>query len=174
MIAEGIEHVEDVAALRDLGLRYGQGYYMARPGAAFPTLADSVRAELRNMAQATTPPMPPQADDDEDDEDRVLAIPLASGSSGDLLQARTKVPRNEFGRAEDEITSELQLPAEQRSPRNPRASEPPATPDPIAWKPLIDDDAQPEAEPLLDSLKKTGPMEIEPPEGERGPGRPLN
>ena len=68
----------------------------------------------------------------------------------------------------------LQLPAEQRSPRNPRASEPPATPDPIAWKPLIDDDVEPEAEPLLDSLKKTGPIEIDPPEGERGPGRPLN
>src|SRR3569623_1257094 len=33
MIAEGIEHVEDVEALRDLGLRYGQGYYMARPNA---------------------------------------------------------------------------------------------------------------------------------------------
>jgi diguanylate cyclase (GGDEF)-like protein len=175
MIAEGIEHIEDVVALRDLGLRYGQGYYMARPGAAFPTLGDSVRAELRSMTPQPPPPLAP-ADDDEDDEDRVLAIPLASGSSGDLLPARTKVPRNEFGRPEDEITSELQLPAEQRSPRNPRASEPPAAPDgPIGWKPLIDDDAQPEAEPLLDALKKTGPMEIvEPPEGERGPGRPLN
>ncbi|MBS1124846.1 MAG: diguanylate phosphodiesterase, partial [Deltaproteobacteria bacterium] len=72
MIAEGIEHLEDVMALRDLGLRYGQGYYMARPGPPFPTLRDDVRAELRSV----TPNMVPTAhtDDDsdgEDDEDRV-------------------------------------------------------------------------------------------------------
>src|SRR5262249_36562148 len=172
MIAEGIEHMEDIVALRNLGLRYGQGYYMARPGAAFPTLGDNVRAELRSLTPAAPPPITPAADEDEDDEDRVLAIPLAAGSSGDLLQ-RAKVPRNEFGRPEDEITSELALPAEQRSPRSPRASEPPAALDaPLSWKPLVDDDAKNEAEPLLDSLKKTGPIEIgDPPDGERGPGQ---
>src|SRR6185369_11011402 len=72
MIAEGVENIEDVAALRDLGLRYGQGYYMARPGLAFPTLPDYVRAELRSLSSGS--PMPakissrPQDDDDEEDD----------------------------------------------------------------------------------------------------------
>ena len=56
MVAEGIEHVEDVLALRDLGLRYGQGYYMARPGPPFPTLPDYVRAELRSITPSAAPP----------------------------------------------------------------------------------------------------------------------
>ena len=49
MIAEGIETVEDVIALRDLDLRYGQGYYLARPAPPFVTLLDPVRAELRGL-----------------------------------------------------------------------------------------------------------------------------
>jgi EAL domain-containing protein (putative c-di-GMP-specific phosphodiesterase class I)/CheY-like chemotaxis protein len=32
IIAEGIERREQLEALRDLGVRYGQGYYIARPG----------------------------------------------------------------------------------------------------------------------------------------------
>jgi EAL domain-containing protein (putative c-di-GMP-specific phosphodiesterase class I) len=32
IVAEGIERREQVEALRDLGVRYGQGYYIARPG----------------------------------------------------------------------------------------------------------------------------------------------
>ena len=50
MVAEGIEHVEDVVALRELGIRYGQGYYMARPAPPFLTLKDEIRAELRAIA----------------------------------------------------------------------------------------------------------------------------
>ena len=55
MVAEGIEHVEDVVALRDLGLRYGQGYYMARPAPPFVTLKDEVRAELRSVSPTSSP-----------------------------------------------------------------------------------------------------------------------
>ena len=73
MIAEGIEHVEDVVALRDLGLRYGQGYYMARPGPPFPTLPDEVRAELRSVespgASDAAIPIQVQHDDDDDEDD---------------------------------------------------------------------------------------------------------
>jgi EAL domain-containing protein (putative c-di-GMP-specific phosphodiesterase class I) len=71
MIAEGIEHFEDVVALRDLGLRYGQGYYMARPGPPFPTLPDAVRAELRagESPGSSKPAIPIQVQHDADDRD---------------------------------------------------------------------------------------------------------
>ena len=170
MIAEGIEHVEDVAELRGLDLRYGQGYYMARPGAAFPTLRDEIRAELRNTAP-TAPNAPSiRKVDDDDDEDRDMAIPMANGSNSGLILPSSQVPRNVFGRAEDEITSEIQLPGVEPRSRA-RASEPPLNEPLSGWKPLIDDDGEtkPEAEPLLDALKKTPP--IEPPGGDSGPQR---
>jgi diguanylate cyclase (GGDEF)-like protein len=173
MIAEGIEQVEDVVALRELGIRYGQGYYMARPGAPFPTMPDYVRAELRSLA-VTSPASVvkiktrPQQDDDGDEEDDD-----ESDGDGDLavqtiIMKPNAVPRNVFGRAEDEITNDFALPVENR-PR-PRASEPPGDP-PAAgtvqpWQPLSDDEATGEA--LLSSLKRAENA----PEGEPGPGGP--
>jgi hypothetical protein len=164
MIAEGIEHVEDVVALRDLGLRYGQGYYMARPGPPFPTLPDYVRAELRSVASNT--PLKAQkisstTEDDDEDDDRDLPIPTAAAKP-------SAIPRNVFGRPEDEITSDFAVPGVERRPR---ASEPPSeapqTPPVIApWQPLSDDEATGEA--LLSSLKRAENA----PEGEPGPGGP--
>jgi hypothetical protein len=163
MIAEGIEHVEDVVALRDLGLRYGQGYYMARPGPPFPTLPDYVRAELRSVnsnVKAPAPKIASATEDDDEDDDRDLPIPSAA--------VKSAVPRNVFGRAEDEITSELAIPSAERV--RPRASEPPTEPQQTAavtpWQPLSDDEATGEA--LLSSLKRTE----NPSDGEPGPGGP--
>jgi EAL domain-containing protein (putative c-di-GMP-specific phosphodiesterase class I) len=31
VIAEGIEREDEVTALRDMGIEYGQGYFLARP-----------------------------------------------------------------------------------------------------------------------------------------------
>ena len=39
VIAEGIETTEEYQALRACGVRYGQGFYFARPAPAFPVLA---------------------------------------------------------------------------------------------------------------------------------------
>jgi len=39
VIAEGIETAEEYQALRACGVRYGQGFYLARPAPAFPVLA---------------------------------------------------------------------------------------------------------------------------------------
>jgi diguanylate cyclase (GGDEF)-like protein len=164
MVAEGIEHVEDVLALRDLGLRYGQGYYMARPGPPFPTLPDYVRAELRSITPTAAPPPPaPIAGDPDEEDDENLAIPVATPKP---------IPRNVFGRAEDEITSDFQLPGTEG--RRPRASEqiphepgPPQPASPVqVWQPLSDDEATGEA--LLSSLKRAENA----PEGEPGSGRP--
>jgi diguanylate cyclase (GGDEF)-like protein len=173
MVAEGIEHFEDVVAIRDLGLRYGQGYYMARPAPPFATLPDYVRAELRNANPAkTSTKIQTEADDDDDegDEDDKLAIPMASGSTTSAIPRN--VPKNAFGKAEDEITSDFAIPAADNRPR-PRASEPPEAPAPEVssvepWEPLSDDEATGEA--LLASLK--GPTRENTPDGEPGPGRP--
>lgn len=178
MIAEGIEHVDDVVALRELGLRYGQGYYMARPGPAFPTLPDYVRAELRSLS--ANAPMPPKIasrpqddddDDDEDDDERDLPIPLAKHG----------IPRHVFGRSDDEITNDFSLPGTSPGDRlRARASEPPnepLPPPPAAgapassttgplWQPLSDDEATGEA--LLSSLRRPENS----PEGEPGPSGP--
>ncbi len=172
-VAEGIEHIEDVVALRDLGLRYGQGYYMARPAPPFVTLKDEVRAELRSVTPNVTAAQM-VANDDDDDEDRDLAVPQAPPPTRTPVLgtgSQSSIPRNAFGRPEDEITSDFQIPpgaAAAERPR-PRASEPPAEREgqQTPWQPLTDDEATGEA--LLESLRKPGENT---PEGERGPGRP--
>lgn len=171
MIAEGIEHVEDVVALRDLGLRYGQGYYMARPGPPFPSLADHVRAEMRGVTPAVSQAISVSADEnDDDDDERELAIPLAPPKEPAIPRI---VPKNVFGKPEDEITSDFAIPGMET--RRPRASEPPEpgsdppTIPPQSWQPLSDDEATGEA--LLSSLKRPGQSENTP-DGEPGAGRP--
>ena len=152
MIAEGIENVEDVVALRDLGLRYGQGYYLARPEPPFVTLRDGVRAELRGI----TPSRSAVPYEDDDDDDRELGIarrvrtptPAHAQVFGTGTQA--VIPRNAFGH-EDEITGDFKVPEPDRA--RPRASEPPATAT-EGWQSLRDEDATNPGEPLLDSLRK--------------------
>ncbi|HLL21751.1 MAG TPA: EAL domain-containing protein, partial [Kofleriaceae bacterium] len=158
MVAEGIEHLEDVIALRDLGLRYGQGYYMARPQPPFIGLRDDVRAELRKIQSPTRAPLAQQDDDDDDD----LAVPEARPTVNRQIfgtGSQSAIPRNAFARAEDEITSDFQLPIEDSEPR-PRAS---VTP----WQPLTDDEGTGEA--LIESLRRS---EENTSEDERGSGRP--
>ncbi len=177
MVAEGIEHVEDVVALRDLGLRYGQGYYMARPAPPFVQLEDKVRAELRSVTPSATPPPMNTSNDDDDDEDRDLAVPIAKPLPASKVfgtGSQNAIPKNAFGRPEDEITSDFQLPGAPAERSRPRASEPPAaTAEPATpWQPLSDDEATGEA--LLESLRKEGASEnsSEVGAGQRGPGRP--
>ena len=176
MVAEGIEDLEDVIALRDLGLRYGQGYYMARPAPPFINLKDEVRAQMRSTAPNVQPQSVIATDDDDEDEDRALAIPLAQGSMGALpLPRSTKIPRNAFGRAEDEITSDFAIPGAPEQRARPRASEPPAKDHAVAatpppWEPLTDEETT-NSEPLLDALRKNPAVENTP-DDERGGGRP--
>jgi diguanylate cyclase (GGDEF)-like protein len=166
MIAEGIEHHEDVAALRDLGLRYGQGYYMARPGPPFPTLPDYVRAELRSVAAVPNPvPIIRASDDDDDidDDDSELAIPVAAHKS-----ALASVPRNGFGRNEDDAARDFSMSGMEN--RRPRSSAPPQRTEGTVqpWQPLSDDEATGEA--LLEALKRHAGENA--PGGDPGKGRP--
>jgi diguanylate cyclase (GGDEF)-like protein len=179
MIAEGIEQLEDVVALRDLGLRYGQGYYMARPGPGFPTLRDEVRAELRNVTVNAPATALATSDDEDDDDDR---DPATGGTAAAPIAISTAIPRNVFARPEDEITSDFELTEPEPEPEpgqcgpargstSPVRTAPASQPVP-AWRPLIDDEpgASPEAEPLLDSLRRTRAETSS--DDERGGGRP--
>jgi len=175
MVAEGIEHLEDVIALRDLGLRYGQGYYMARPAAPFIGLRDDVRAELRKVQSAGQAPLQSHDTDDDDDD---LAVPTVAPPTAKQQAfgtgSQSAIPRNAFGKPDDEITSDFKIP-EAGAPtaaaeRRPRASSPPGkdTTQPLPiWQPLTDEEGTGEA--LIESLRKN-PENT--PDGERGPGRP--
>jgi diguanylate cyclase (GGDEF)-like protein len=170
MVAEGIEHLEDVIALRDLGMRYGQGYYMARPQPPFAGLRDDIRAELRNIQTSASQPL---AHHDPDDDDDDLAVPTIAPSSGKQVfgtGSQSAIPRNAFGRPDDEITSDFKIPepgGDQRA--RPRSSSPPKseTSQPASWQPLTDDEGTGEA--LIESLRKESENT---PEDPRGPGRP--
>jgi hypothetical protein len=119
------------------------------------------------------------ANDDDDDEDRELAIPVATGSASHRVfgqGSQSGIPKNAFGKPEDEITSDFKLPDGSKSdverPRSLRASQQPVKGEVVTqplptWQPLSDDEGTGEA--LIESLRKTSENT---PEGERGPGRP--
>ena len=50
IVAEGIEELADVEVLGKLGIRYGQGFHLARPGPAFPELTHERQLEIRALA----------------------------------------------------------------------------------------------------------------------------
>ncbi len=50
-VAEGIEDLEDLMTLRDLGVRFGQGYFLARPDFCFPTVSREATEAIRSRPQ---------------------------------------------------------------------------------------------------------------------------
>ncbi|MEZ4403290.1 MAG: EAL domain-containing protein [Kofleriaceae bacterium] len=69
VVAEGIETIDDLIALRELGIRYGQGYYMARPGPPFPKIKAPVRHAILALDNRPLEPGAAVRDDDDDDDD---------------------------------------------------------------------------------------------------------
>ncbi len=50
-VAEGIEDLEDLMTLRDLGVRFGQGYFLARPDFCFPKVSKAAIDAIRSKPQ---------------------------------------------------------------------------------------------------------------------------
>ena len=50
VLAEGIEAADDLATLAALGVRYGQGFALGRPSAAWPGVVDQAVAVLDGPA----------------------------------------------------------------------------------------------------------------------------
>ena len=93
IVAEGIETIDDLIALRELGIRYGQGYYMARLGPPFPRIKASVRRSIQALGERGPVPLPAppasfapdddHADDldaDDLDDDRDAGVAHGSGA----------------------------------------------------------------------------------------------
>lgn len=60
IVAEGIEHGEELATLIGLGVRFGQGYYLAKPGDRASTVDPMVTAEIRERWAAVDAHVPPE------------------------------------------------------------------------------------------------------------------
>ncbi len=99
IVAEGIEGPEDLTVLCDVGVRYGQGYFLARPGPPFPQLRSSVRrvvraAGRRHWADVPAVVLVPDpsvhgdpVDGDGDAPDSDIAEPTRPGRIGRALRA---------------------------------------------------------------------------------------
>ena len=68
MVAEGIETPDDLVVLKDLGVKYGQGYFLARPGAPFPRLRASIKRAVRALASGSLEPIPAPPAEEYDEE----------------------------------------------------------------------------------------------------------
>jgi diguanylate cyclase (GGDEF)-like protein len=55
LIAEGVERLQDLTIIRDLGIRYAQGYLLGRPQA---TVTETVTEEIRHAAREKLPVWP--------------------------------------------------------------------------------------------------------------------
>jgi EAL domain-containing protein (putative c-di-GMP-specific phosphodiesterase class I) len=82
MVAEGIETPDDLVVLKDLGVKYGQGYFLARPGAPFPRLRASVKRAVRALAAGSLRPIPaPPAEIEFDEEGEFRETPVSNVSA---------------------------------------------------------------------------------------------
>jgi diguanylate cyclase (GGDEF)-like protein len=190
VVSEGIETIEDLACLRDLGLRYGQGYYMARPAAPFPQLVPGVYETIRDLA---TSPLGLQLEDDDDNgfeqsEIRTLrpssALHRAARASAamvaenpfDELDGETNTGHRSHGDGHDLLDAEeVTKVAGSPMARRPRSSEPPG--ELASWIPRMedfsggdeDDDDLDDEEALRDRLRKRAASEQGP---DTTPSRP--
>jgi EAL domain-containing protein (putative c-di-GMP-specific phosphodiesterase class I) len=122
VVAEGIETPDDLAALRELGLPYGQGFFMARPGPPFPDLLPGVRETIAEISistvarpsRSTLEPMTPTAYDDGDaelDVDELDAVPTPAvlPTVGDPVSAAGSFPEMTIPDVfrDDEVTGDF-------------------------------------------------------------------
>jgi diguanylate cyclase (GGDEF)-like protein len=164
IVAEGIETADDLLCLRDLGVRYGQGYFIARPAPPFPEVRPSVKRAIRALAQPPSAQVPNEFDED-----------------GDLRDTPPPERPHSISSEPDEDTSEGALAYGLRIHRA-RGSHPPDTAERRAltttsWAPLrFDDDDGPggdtprKAQSLIEALRDVAA----PPESgeDDGGGRP--
>jgi diguanylate cyclase (GGDEF)-like protein len=164
VVAEGIETIEDLVCLRDLGMRYAQGYYMARPAAPFPQLVPGVYETIRDL---TLSPLGFSLEDDDDNgfeqsEVRVLRPSGLARSSGTVPVGEAgfaaESEANLIDRRDEEITNVSTSPLVRRA----RSSEPPS--ERKTWVPRIehaldddhddDDEGGDDDESMRDRLRK--------------------
>ena len=98
-VAEGIEDLEDLMTLRDLGVRFRQGYFIARPDFCFPTVSDAALEAIRSKPQR--------------------ARLRTSGTGANVLLGGSSIAaEDEF----DEVTGPVAVPREAKLPSTQRAA----------------------------------------------------
>jgi len=96
VVAEGIETPDDLVVLHDLNVRYGQGYFLSRPGPPFPQLRASVRRAVKALASTPRKPLAsPPADFDENGEFRESS--RANSEIGDVIRVMATADAAETG-----------------------------------------------------------------------------
>lgn len=138
IVAEGIETVDDLSVLCDLGVRYGQGFFLARPGGPFPNVRATVKQTILEMARPPRSGAPIVAmtrsgvinDDDGEEESGELTPPKLDVGHLARSRARTAAEPPEDGSDFNEKTQPLM-----RALR-PAASSPPPSADDGILPPL--------------------------------------
>ena len=190
IVAEGIETVDDLAVLCDLGVRYGQGYYLTRPAAPFPRVRPSVKQTVLQMIRPPRQEIPVLAmtragvinDEDGEEESGEFTPPKLDVSHLARARARTAAD-TEDGSDFNEKTQPLM-----RALR-PASSLPPPVGEDAGLPPLPDLPGQGPLDglgdelaglgggtPLLHSLQRTQPQPVTDgfEEETTGSGRPVN
>ncbi len=177
MVAEGIETVDDLVALRELGIRYGQGFFLARPGPPFPKVKSSVRRTIVAIAQGQLHPIAAaSAEYDDDDEPGpaprhdLEGVARGSGEHHLPLPSRlmTELPRSGARRLADELAplvAGLEAHQRQNDERDDAVVAELADPDdtqphgPVRWRPprAPPPATDPRNRPLLESLRRRDP-----------------
>ncbi len=118
IVAEGIETVDDLAVLCDLGVRYGQGFFLARPGGPFPNVRATVKQAIVEMARPARSDVPILAmtrsgvinDDDGEEESGELTPPKLDVAHLTRSRARTAVDMSEDSSDFNEKTQPIMRP----------------------------------------------------------------
>lgn len=175
MVAEGIETLDDLIALRELGIRYGQGFYLARPGPPFPKVRGSVRRSILAIGSRHLEPLTAVRDpdldgdgelhdeDDDDDEreqtgERLDLAGVARGSGEFLIPpaagAGESRPLAEELRPVAEAPPTAEVLGEIAAPRDPADETQPHGP--TRWRPPrpTPPTADPRTRPLIESLRR--------------------
>src|SRR5690606_28786806 len=96
LVAEGVESVEELAVLRDLGCHFGQGYLFGRPAAHPETAVAAAACEVLNSSKISVlPNSAPRPDLAETIGRLRIEAPTieVAASNGELMQLFTEHPR---------------------------------------------------------------------------------
>jgi len=100
-VGEGIEDLDDLMTLRDLGVRFGQGYFLARPDFCFPTVSDAATSAIRSKPQRSR-------------------LRINGTEANALIPASDGVPINSADEGDD-TTGPILLPRDPQFPKKTRA-----------------------------------------------------
>ncbi len=90
-VAEGIEDLDDLMTLRELGVRFGQGYFLARPDFCFPEVSEVAVRAIRSCPQRRRPSdTPPPGEAPKPQGSAVIELAAEDDSTGRIVTGDLK------------------------------------------------------------------------------------